>query len=432
MKRKAHANIAMIAVLAVFVLLTALLAVIFVLGNDNSRRQESVKNEIISDFSALEIVKVSKVELGVQSQEPDIKRVSFAAVGDNIVHSTVMSDSVTLAEGTDKEYNFVPMFENVAHLIQEADFAYINQEAPIAGKSRGYAGYPMFNSPEQVVFDLSEVGFDIFNVANNHMLDRHTSGYKSTIEFFRDNGFTYIGGFMDKEDYENIRVIEKDGVKIALLSYTYGTNGLVLDQSSGMVVPLCDSYSNDEIDRQSKRAREIADIVIVSMHWGAEHWSDNFEPIALQKKQAEILINNNVDVILGSHPHALEPMMWKERPDGGRTLLIYSLGNFLSGMEYMRNHVGGIAGFDIVKVGDRTHVTNAYFIPTVCHFNNRVREFKIYKLSEYTEELLRQHGTQVRGTDSRRNIQYLYDIVDATIDDEFLIEDFYETVGVKQ
>lgn len=432
MKRKAHANIAMIAVLAVFVLLTALLAVIFVLGNDNSRRQEIVKNEIISDFSALEIVKVSKVELGVQSQEPDIKRVSFAAVGDNIVHSTVMSDSVTLAEGTDKEYNFVPMFDNVAHLIQEADFAYINQEAPIAGKSRGYAGYPMFNSPEQVVFDLSEVGFDIFNVANNHMLDRHTSGYKSTIEFFRDNGFTYIGGFMDKEDYENIRVIEKDGVKIALLSYTYGTNGLVLDQSSGMVVPLCDSYSNDEIDRQSKRAREIADIVIVSMHWGAEHWSDNFEPIALQKKQAEILINNNVDVILGSHPHALEPMMWKERPDGGRTLLIYSLGNFLSGMEYMRNHVGGIAGFDMVKVGDRTHVTNAYFIPTVCHFNNRVREFKIYKLSEYTEELLRQHGTQVRGTDSRRNIQYLYDIVDATIDDEFLIEDFYETVGVKQ
>lgn len=432
MKRKAHANLALVSVLAVFVLLTALLAVIFVLGNDNSRRQEMVKNEIISDFSALEIVKVSKVELGVQSQEPDIKRVSFAAVGDNIVHSTVMSDSVTLAEGTDKEYNFVPMFENVAHLIQEADFAYINQEAPIAGKSRGYAGYPMFNSPEQVVFDLAEVGFDIFNVANNHMLDRHTSGYKSTIEFFRDNGFTYIGGFMDKEDYENIRVIEKDGVKIALLSYTYGTNGLVLDQSSGMVVPLCDSYSNDEIDRQSKRAREIADIVIVSMHWGAEHWSDNFEPIALQKKQAEILINNNVDVILGSHPHALEPMMWKERPDGGRTLLIYSLGNFLSGMEYMRNHVGGIAGFDMVKVGDRTHVTNAYFIPTVCHFNNRVREFKIYKLSDYTEELLRQHGTQVRGTDSRRNIQYLYDIVDATIDDEFLIEDFYETVGVKQ
>ena len=237
---------------------------------------------------------------------------------------------------------------------------------------------------------------------------------------------------MNKEDYENIRVIEKDGITIALLSYTYGTNGLMLDKGSEMVIPLCDSYSNDEIDRQSKLAREMADIVIVSMHWGQEHWSDSFEPASLQKKQAEILINNNVDVILGSHPHALEPMMWQERPDGGRTLVIYSLGNFLSGMEYMRNHVGGIAGFDMVKIGDRAHVSGAYFVPTVCHFNNRVRQFKLYKLSEYTEELLRQHGTQVRGTDSRRNMQYLYDIVDATIADEFLIEDFYETVGVKQ
>ena len=140
----------------------------------------------------------------------------------------------------------------------------------------------------------------------------------------------------------------------------------------------------------------------------------------------QIIVNNNVDVIIGSHPHTLEPMMWQDRPDGKRTLVMYSLGNFLSGMEYMRNHVGGIAGFDIVKIGGEALVKNASFIPTLCHFNSRVREFKIYKLSEYSEELLRKHGTQVRGTDTRRDFDYLVSLVKKTIPDEFLIEDFYK------
>ena len=408
-------------------------AVVEVNNEKNSQQKKtdimqsvSVKEKEADSFSAIELAKVSNVAFDVESEFSDISRVSFVAVGDNIIHSTVMSDAATLAEGTDKEYNFVPMFENVADIIEEADVAFINQEAPIAGKSRGYAGYPMFNSPEQVVYDLSEIGFDIFNIANNHMLDRHTSGYKSTIDFYKENNYFYLGGFENKEDYENIRIMEKDGITIAFLSYTYGTNGLVLDKNSEMIIPLCDSYSNDEIDRQSKLARELADVVVVSMHWGAEHWSDSFNPIALQKKQAEILVNNNVDVIIGTHPHALEPMLWMDRPDGKRTLVMYSLGNFLSGMEYMRNHVGGIAGFDFVKIADEVHVSDVYFIPTLCHFNNRVRSFKIYKLSEYTPELLRQHGTQVRGTDTQRSMEYLYSIVDATIDKEFLVEDFYK------
>ena len=173
MKRKIHKNITMIALLAVFVVITLLFAALFVTSGQKRPKAETEKVADSSDFSTLELVKVSATELGVQSQMPDISRVSFVAVGDNIVHSTVLSDSVTLAEGTDKDYNFVPMFENVEGLIKEADFAYINQEAPIAGKARGYAGYPMFNSPEQVVFDLAQVGFDIFNVANNHMLETH-------------------------------------------------------------------------------------------------------------------------------------------------------------------------------------------------------------------------------------------------------------------
>ncbi len=424
LKRKLFNNLVLWGIIGVFAVITTLILSLYV-SKKYDKKEMPYESEV-EIFKSIELSVLDKTEIQGETQKPHYNSVSFVAVGDNIVHSTVLSDAKTLAEGTEKEYNFTPMFENVEDIIKQADFAYINQEAPIAGAHRGYSGYPMFNSPGQVVFDLAEVGFDIFNVANNHMLDKHTSGYKSTVEFFKENGFNYIGGFENKEDYENIRVIEHDGIKIALLSYTYGTNGLVLDAGTDMVVPLCDSYSNDEIDRQSALARQMADAVIVSMHWGNEHWNDNLKPSWLQEEQMNILVKNNVDVIIGSHPHTLEPMMWVDRPDGKKTLVMYSLGNFLSGMEYMRNHVGGIAEFDVVKMGGETFVKNASFIPTVCHFNNRVREFKVYKLSEYSEELLRKHGTQVRGTDSKRDFEYLVGLVKKTVPDEFLIEDFYK------
>ena len=139
------------------------------------------------------------------------------------------------------------------------------------------------------------------------------------------------------------------------------------------------------------------------------------------------MVNNGVDVIIGTHPHVLQPMMWKQRPDGGKTLVMYSLGNFLSGMLYVRNMVGGIAGFDIIKAGDKAFVTSPYFIPTVCQYNTAWRGFKIYKFSEYTDQLFSQHRTN-RISDSGKSINYMRKIIDDAIPDEFLIEDFYRNV----
>lgn len=427
-------TLTVIVIVAVFAFLSFILLKPFVSSDTVEEKILEIPETEVENIEPDETEEPIAEVIVSEEPEPVVQKVTVAAVGDNIVHSSVLSDAADNAAGTDKEYDFVPMFENVIDVIEAADLAYINQESPIAGKeSMGYTGYPMFNSPEQVGYDLRDMGFDIVNIANNHMLDRYTSGYQKTIDFWKGiEGITYIGGYENKDDYENIRIVEKNGITIAFLAYTYGTNGIYLDSSSEMVIPLCDSYSNDEIDRQTKLAREMADIVIVSMHWGLEHWNDNLVPTELQKQQAEIIINNNADVIIGSHPHALEPMMWQSRPDGGRTLVIYSLGNFLSGMEYMRNHVGGIAGFDIVKCDETAYVENASFIPTVCHFDNKVRNFCIYRLSEYTGELLREHGTQVRGTDSRRNFEYLKKIVDDTIPQEFLVEDFYKSVETER
>lgn len=373
-------------------------------------------------FNAIELTSVSELDVIDESQKPPFNKVSFIAVGDNIVHSTVLADAADNAKGTDEEYDFKPAFENVADIIAGADLAYINQESPFAGKERSYTGYPMFNSPDKVGYDLMELGFDIINLANNHMLDRYAAGYKRTVDFWKQQeNVTYIGGYENEEDYNNIRVIEKNGISIALLSYTYGTNGINLDRGSQMVIPLCDDGGTSEIDRQTKIARDLADIVMVSVHWGYEDW---FEPSDLQEKQMQVMVDNGVDVIIGTHPHVLQPMVWKERPDGGRTLVIYSLGNFLSGMLYVRNMVGGIAGFDIVKAGDEAFISSPYFIPTVCHYNTSWRKFKIYRFSEYTPELFSQHRT-VRISDPGKSIDYMRSIIDKTIPNEFLIEDFY-------
>ena len=350
-----------------------------------------------------------------------VSRVSFVACGDNLIHSSVYADARTLAAGTGKEYNFIPMYDNIVDIIKEADLAFINQESPFGGSDRPVSGYPLFNTPDQMGYDLMELGYDVIGLANNHMLDSTSSGYKHTIEFWeaqKDKGIVAIGGYRNREDYDNIRVIEKNGIKIALLSYTYGTNGLSLPSGSELVIPLA---SDAEIDRQTKKAKEIADCVIVSVHWGIE---DVFNPTDEQRRQAQIMVDNGVDVIIGHHPHVLQPMKWADRPDGGRTLIMYSLGNFLSGMQFGRNMVGGIMGFDVVKTPSGVAVTNASFIPTMCQYNNSVRGFKIYKFSEYTEDLERVHGAH--RFDSSMSMSSLRRIIDNAIPQEFLIEDFYK------
>ena len=376
-----------------------------------------------SDSAALSVLgyafgEVSACVTDTPAEKVPVTTVSFIACGDNLVHSSVYSDAKTLAAGTDKEYNFIPMYDNVADVIKNADLAFINQETPFGGSSRPISGYPMFNTPEQMGDDLVELGFDIIGLANNHMLDSTSKGYENTIDYWSKwENVTAIGGYKNKEDFENIRIVEKNGIKIALLAYTYGTNGLTLPKGSELVIPL---YDDETLDRQTKKAREMADCVIVSIHWGVE---DNFKPNTDQKRKAKLMADNGVDVIIGHHPHVLQPLEWIDRADGGKTLCMYSLGNFLSGMMYSRNMVGGILGFDISKAPNGVSIDNAYFIPTVCQYNNKVRGFKIYRFSEYTDALEQAHGAHK--FDSSMSMKSMRKIIDNAIPKEFLTEDFY-------
>ncbi len=331
---------------------------------------------------------------------PGETRISFLAAGDNIIHENVFLDAKSRAKDGEK-YNFIDMYDGIADMIGAADIAFINQETPICGDEMGISGYPNFNTPEAAGDALIELGFDIVNIANNHMLDKKEAGYKNTLDYWheRENDVLMLGGYYNKADYENIRVIEEQGVSIAFVSYTYSTNGMYLPSDSEMYIP----YINEgEIVSMTRKADELADLVFVVMHWGVEN---SFTVSAEQKKLAAAITEAGADVILGMHAHVIQPMEWKTASDGSKTLVIYSLGNFISTQYENQNLVGGMVTFDIVKKADETiSIENPIFNPTVTHYNKQRLGLQVYMMENYTEELVLAHGNPNYGTTAAKRV----------------------------
>ncbi len=380
-------------------------------------------NEIITKDRELVVDMPSEKEVFGET------RISFAAAGDNIIHEAVFTDAKKNAAvyasstGVSAEYRFTDMYKGIADIISGADLSYINHETPVAGEGFKILGYPDFNAPIEVGNDLAEVGFDIINIANNHMLDMGEKGYRNTIAYWNgkaeEKGLTVIGGYT-RSDYDNVRFVEKDGVKIALLSYASMINDKhrnALSQGSDLLVP----YAKEEdMTRQVGIAKEAgADVIIVSMHWGDEN---DFEPNASQKRYAKHLASLGVDVIIGTHSHTLQPIEWIEGEGGHKTLCAYSLGNCLSTMLYSYYMVGGILTFDIVEddLGE-TKIENPMLVPMMCHYSMKRDSLKLYKLEDYTEELVFSHGAQLNGAFT---MSTLHGYVKKTIDSEFLPEKF--------
>ena len=317
-------------------------------------------------------------------------RISFLAAGDNVIHPCIYMDAEERATEETRPYNFKPMYEDVADYIAGFDLAFINQETLMCGEGFALSGYPNFNSPQDLGRDLLDIGFDIVGISNNHMLDKGSKGLLATINFWESEEMSdilMIGGYKSREDFDNIRTIERDGVKIAFLSYTYGTNGMTLPQGSELVVP----YINDEdIIRQCALAEDVGDITVVSIHWGEENITT---PTDEQRRVAQLLADNGADVILGHHPHVIQPIEWIESANG-EALCIYSLGNLVSAMQYWQNMVGGFFTFEIVGYSDgSTHVEAPKFVPTAFFYGPRYYNSHLYFLKDYPEDVAKNHGT---------------------------------------
>jgi len=348
---------------------------------------------------------------------PTETRLSFVAVGDNIIHSAIMEDAKNHA-GAGEEYNFKYIYDNVRDEISAADVAFVNQETLLGGKALGYYGYPNFNGPQEAGDALVDVGFDIVCVATNHMCDMNEAGLSGTLDYWEKQPVTMVGGYRNAEDYETIRIHEKNGIKIALLAYTYdpySTNGMKLPSSSELITPI---YNEEVIRRHVAAAKEISDIVIVNMHWGQD---SSFTVNNEQKKYAQILADCGVDVVIGEHPHVLQPMQWMDGKDGHKMLLTYSIGNFLSTMYNDYFMVGGMLSFDIVKNSDGTHVENVQLIPTMTYYDVNRANLSIYFLDDFTPELASSHGTNAHGATS---IEKLRGYVTKAIPVEFLPESY--------
>ncbi len=346
----------------------------------------------------------------------DDRVVSFIGVGDNVIHPNIYIEAGRRAVEGGRAYDFRPMYSDIAEAISSADIAFINQETLMCGEGFELSGYPRFNSPQELGHDLVDLGFDVVNIANNHMADKGSAGLKSTIDFLSSLPITLIGGYLDDADYDNVRVIERNDIKIAFLAYTFSSNGIRLYPTEEITtLPILPYLNEENIHRQCEIAKSVADAVVVSVHWGDEN---KFAVNSEQKKFAALFAECGVDVIVGHHPHVLQPIVWLDRPDGKRTLCIYSLGNIISTMENSFNMVGGIIGFDIVRRGGEIFIENVELVPTVFHYGKNFLGTHIYRLNDYTEALAESHGTQNYTT--AEPLERLRNYVTENIDSEFL------------
>jgi poly-gamma-glutamate synthesis protein (capsule biosynthesis protein) len=322
----------------------------------------------------------------VKEEEPPVYSLTFIAAGDNLFHESLINSH--LKNGV---YDFSPIYTEVKSIIQNADLAFINQETVMAGESFGYSGFPAFNTPQSLAKTHADTGFDIINLANNHAMDKGASGLNSTLDYLNTiKEFTVIGA---RKEGLSARIITKNDITLGFLAYTFSLNGISLPRDNPNLVSMIDRKKMEE---EITLLRPLCDFLIVSVHWGEEY---TLQPVKDQIDLAFFLSQQNVDLIIGHHPHVLQRVEKLPRPDGKETLCYYSLGNFASHQRERERIIGGMISLTFVKqpTGELS-ITNYGIIPVITHFDRSFNSTKIYPLYSYTEELLNVHALKNYGS----------------------------------
>lgn len=267
----------------------------------------------------------------------DTTRLSLLFIGDVMQHDSQIGDAWDPAT---QKYDYTHCFQYVKPYIQAADVAIGNLEVTLGGTP--HKGYPRFSAPDELALALKKIGMDVLVTANNHSADRGRKGIERTIEMLDSFNILHTGTFVEEvsrlNDYP--LMIQKKGFNLALLNYTYGTNGLPVPKPN--IVNLIDTAT---MRADLVKARALSpDAIIVFMHWGAEYQS---LPSGAQKKLAEFCFRNGADLVIGAHPHVLQPMEWRKETN---KLLAYSLGNFVSGQRTRYRDGGAMLTVDLEKV----------------------------------------------------------------------------------
>ena len=305
--------------------------------------------------------------------------IDICMVGDVLLHPSVYS-SGRMADGS---YDFSHLFANVSDEVAACDLAIVDQETILGGTALGLSGYPVFNGPQEVGDAEVAAGFDVVLRASNHTMDRGYDGIHSELEFWRTaHPEVAVIGCADPQteepaDSNNIYVYEKDGFRVAVLNYTYGLNGYA--DPKGAVNQL----DEDRVREDCRRAREMADMVVVCPHWGTENVTG---PDGEQERWASVFLECGVDVVLGNHPHVMGPVEVMIGADGHTMVCYWSVGNFVSGMDAPQNMVGGMACVTLERDATGTCRVASYAMkPLVTHINPA--DETTYFLADYTDEL---------------------------------------------
>ncbi|MCM1184555.1 MAG: CapA family protein [Roseburia sp.] len=263
--------------------------------------------------------------------------VTFTVFGDNLIHEPIYRYGLR----NDGDFGF--LFENFRDILSQSDVSIINQETPLTDNPLLYSGYPRFATPVGVGQAIVDAGFDVVTCATNHALDAGEYGLGFTKEFFDSHDVRCLGiGTGEAQDDCPYGLLTRSGIRFALLNYTYGTNGLTLPEDARCTVNLLSDA--DRVRADLAAARAGADFVIVFVHWGTEYAA---QPDDFQREWAQVFLEGKADVVVGTHPHALQPYEVLTDDDGHEMLIYYSIGNFVSAQNEPSCIKGGMARFTV-------------------------------------------------------------------------------------
>ena len=342
------------------IILMLIVGMVIILKNQNKNNVEESKP------------KVNEKTDKVVEEEPKNKKMSLIAVGDVLIHESVYKD----AYQSDGTYDFHYMFTEIEPIIKNYDLKFCNQESTIGGSALGISGYPSFNSPDEIGDEIVNLGFNLISLANNHVMDKGEDAVLYSNSYWKTKNVITAGSYSSMEERNQVNVYEQNGIKYAFLAYTTSLNG-----GSPSKEYLVNMYSADKVKSDIEAVKESVDVIIVSMHWGEEYTNT---PTESEQQIAEYLSSLGVNLIIGHHPHVVQPITYVND-----TLVIYSLGNFISNQLSigLNQGIGLMVGMDIVVEDGKVTFENLYKELILSYAENSTN-FKVIPFSKLTNDLL--------------------------------------------
>lgn len=306
------------------------------------------------------------------------------AVGDIMMHGSQIKSGYNPQT---KSYNYDHFFTEVQPILSAGDWVVGNLETTLAGEAAKYTGYPLFNAPDTLADAIKQAGFNILTTANNHSLDRREAGVLKTLENVRQRGLEPVGTNSSAEEAQEILVVEKNDISMAFLAYTYGTNGIPIPKGKDYLVALIDQ---DKIIADINQAEQLGvDVITVALHFGSEYQR---QPNQQQQQLVQALVAAGADIILGSHPHVVQPyevFEFEEMGEVRKAVAIYSMGNFVSNQRGNYKDLGVIFTVKLTKhfPDETVEITSVDGIPTWVHryWENNQYQFRILPIEAILE-----------------------------------------------